>query len=274
MEPIETIELFPVINEKLIALLQSLGTDDFNHQTQFSDWTVKDICAHLLDTSIRKLSFERDEFISTEKVDIQSYDDLIKRITNIADRWALAFSSVSSQILIELIDKYQTELYQYLKTRNMFNTSYFPVSWAGEEKSYNWFDIAREYTERWHHQMQIREALDKESIYEKELYYPVLSTFMRALPHHFRNITKPKGYVLCINITGNAGGKWFLEWNEKAELVQTPQNVTNTEIIIQQENAWKIFTRWTDKSVYKLQVNGDEALCEHIKSMNCLMIKN
>jgi hypothetical protein len=34
----------------------------------------------------------------------------------------------------------------------------FAVSWAGEETSSNWFDTARELTERWHHQQQIRLA--------------------------------------------------------------------------------------------------------------------
>ena len=35
----------------------------------------------------------------------------------------------------------------------------FNVAWAGEQTSPNWFDIGREYTERWHHQQQIREAV-------------------------------------------------------------------------------------------------------------------
>lgn len=273
MGPIETIELFPMINEKLITLLKSLENNDFNHSTQFSEWTVKDICAHLLDTSIRKLSLERDTYFSPEKVDLNSYDDLINHITNLADRWALAFTGVSTQILIELIMKFQDELYQYLKKQNMSDTSHFSVSWAGEEKSYMWFDIAREYTERWHHQMQIRDALNKEPLYERELYYPVLNTFMRALPYHFRSIKKDKGYVLCVTIDGSAGGKWFLEWNDEIQLVGSPRNEINTEIVIPQENAWKIFTRWTDKSVYKLNIHGEESLGDHIKSMNCLMIK-
>ena len=30
---------------------------------------------------------------------------------------------------------------------------------AGEAVSANWFDVAREFTERWHHQQQIRLAI-------------------------------------------------------------------------------------------------------------------
>ncbi|MBF0379346.1 MAG: hypothetical protein HQK72_17985 [Desulfamplus sp.] len=133
---IKTLELFPIINTKLMELLMSLDSNDFNHPTQFIDWTVKDICSHLLDTSIRKLSLERDKYESPEEISINSYEELIKHITNLADRWALAFTGVSQKILIELICKYQNELYDYLSTLNMLEFSHFPVSWAGEEKSY------------------------------------------------------------------------------------------------------------------------------------------
>ena len=56
----------------------------------------------------------------------------------------------------------------------------FPVSWAGEEESANWFDTAREFTERWHHQQQIRLAVDKPGIMTREFYFPVLDCFMRG----------------------------------------------------------------------------------------------
>ena len=115
MNTIDTIDLFPVINNKLIVLLKSLDSNDFNKSTQFSDWKVKDICAHLLDTSLRRLSYERDGYTSSEKIDIKSYEDLIHHITNIADRWTIALSGLSPQIIIELIEKYQNELYEYLK---------------------------------------------------------------------------------------------------------------------------------------------------------------
>ena len=37
----------------------------------------------------------------------------------------------------------------------------FSVAWAGEDKSAHWFDVAREYTEKWHHQQQIRDAVGR-----------------------------------------------------------------------------------------------------------------
>ena len=122
--------------------------------------------------------------------------------------------------------------------------------------------------------MQIRDALNKEPLYERRLYYPVLDTFMRALPYHYQKYKMEKGYTLCVEIVGSSGGTWFIEGNDSIELVDSPKKDANTTVKIMQENAWKIFTRWTDKNVYKVSVVGNETLGEHIKLMNCLMIKN
>ncbi|HEX3202686.1 MAG TPA: hypothetical protein VHW42_12245 [Actinomycetes bacterium] len=35
-----------------------------------------------------------------------------------------------------------------------------PVSWVGPDPAPNWLDVAREYSERWTHQQQIRDAAE------------------------------------------------------------------------------------------------------------------
>ena len=62
------------------------------------------------------------------------------------------------------------------------------VAWAGEKHSINWFHIAREFTEKWHHQQQIRDAVGKPGIMTKEFFYPVMDTFMRGMPHRYRDV--------------------------------------------------------------------------------------
>jgi hypothetical protein len=272
---IETISLFPEINTHLVELMESLSEDDLNQTTQFTTWKVRDILAHLLDTSIRRLSSERDGYVSAERVDIHSYHDLVRHITDLADRWALAFSGVSPKILFKLVSRYQDELVEYLQTLDLYKESRFPVSWAGETTSYNWFDIAREYTERWHHQMQIREALGMPNLYTKRLYFPVLDTFMQALPYHYHDKQEQNGYVLCVRVLGNAGGEWFLEWkNGYPELIYESKKEPNTICELDQSIAWKIFTRWKgDDFTQAIKVNGDKELGRHILGMNCLMIE-
>ena len=58
--PIDTVSLFPLLDQELIALLRSLKRDDWYRPTLARLWTVKDIAAHLLDGNMRTLSLARD----------------------------------------------------------------------------------------------------------------------------------------------------------------------------------------------------------------------
>ena len=120
--------------------------------------------AHLLDTSIRYITAGRDNYLVQRGVSIRDNDDLIKWLNQLNNEWVNALKSVSPAILIEWIaaaGKLQNEL---LKKVNLFEQAPFPVSWAGESVSLNWFHMAREYTERWHHQQQIRDAVNKPAL--------------------------------------------------------------------------------------------------------------
>jgi hypothetical protein len=63
-----------------------------------------------------------------------------------------------------------------------------------------WFDIAREFTEHWHHQQQIRDATGQPPLYDPYLLSPVLDTFVRALPHSFPHAAAPEGTVVRLEI--------------------------------------------------------------------------
>ena len=69
---------------------------------------------------------------------------------------------------------------------------------------------AWEYTERRHHQMQIRDVFGDLGIQTPALYRPVMETFMRALPHHYRDVDAPPGTTVRITVAGDAG--WTPRW--------------------------------------------------------------
>ncbi|PKL23429.1 MAG: hypothetical protein CVV47_14405 [Spirochaetae bacterium HGW-Spirochaetae-3] len=271
---IESIELFPVLNARLMEILSGMSRDDWDAKTNFPSWTVKDICAHLLDTSIRRLSSERDGYRPGETVAVDSYDGLVRYLTGLADRWASAFSGTSPRILTDMIGRYQDELYEYLRTKDPFGYAMFPVGWAGEERSYNWFDIAREYTERWHHQAQIREALHREPLYDRSLYYPVLDTFMQALPYHYKDFRKDGAHILAVEILGTAGGTWFVEWmDERIELKYKIGKDPDTVVRIRQEDAWRLFTKWGRPGLEEnVAIVGDTGIGKHLLGMTCIMM--
>src|SRR5713226_3464574 len=49
----------------------------------------------------------------------------------------------------------------------------------------------------------------------RELYYPVLDCFMRALPFTYRNVSAAPGTEIRITISGECGGSWHLCREEK-----------------------------------------------------------
>jgi hypothetical protein len=158
----------------------------------------------------------------------------------------------------------------YLKGLDPLKPARFAVSWAGEKKSANWFDIAREFTERWHHQQQIRLAVDKPGIMTRELYHPVLDCFMRALPYRYATVARASGSIAQFAIIGECGGTWHLQRvDDMWELCTTPAAAPLATITIPEEIAWRIFTKGIAPVVARQSVNisGDEKLAAHVLGM-------
>jgi hypothetical protein len=150
----------------------------------------------------------------------------------------------------------------------------FNVSWAGEDESLNWFDTARELTERWHHQQQIRLATNRLGILTRELYYPVLDCFLRGLPHQFRDVGAPDGTTLAIEITGDCGGFWYLvKSSQRWQLAKSTPNDALSLIAIPQEIAWRVFTKGIDRSEARrlCHIEGAAALAEPVFSLTAIV---
>ena len=130
-----------------------------------------------------------------------------------------------------------------------------------------WFDNARELTERWHHQAQIRLATNRPNIMTSELYHPVLDTFLRGLPHTYKNVEAPDGTAVLVEIVGDCGGEWCLvrssdAWCFASEL---PLAIA-AHIVIPQAIAWRLFTKGISHEAAHaaVTIGGDRALVEHV----------
>jgi hypothetical protein len=144
------------------------------------------------------------------------------------------------------------------------------VSWAGEAVSLNWFDIAREFTERWHHQQQIRVAVGRPGIETRELYHPVLDCFMRALPYTYRDVPAETGTVLQFEISGDCGGTWWLYRDGNSwRLVEHVLGEVTSKVTIPQEIAWRVFTKGIDResALAQTSAEGDEQLGLRVLTM-------
>ncbi|MEO5682119.1 MAG: maleylpyruvate isomerase N-terminal domain-containing protein [Chitinophagaceae bacterium] len=270
---IPTVHLFPVLEEKLMNLLHSLTAAEWEQPTIAKLWTVKDVAAHLLDGNLRALSMTRDGYFGDKPGNIQSNEDLIRYLNRLNADFVAAMKRVSPAALLQLMEPSGKLYNEQIALQDPFMPAKFAVSWAGEETSVNWFHIAREYTERWHHQQQIRDAVGKPGIMTKELYYPVLDTFMSALPYVYRHTAAHLNSCVKISVSGEAGGDWFLTKKAAWELSKTNNLPLSAHTLIDGSVAWKLFTKsWRKKDVLNyVSVTGDVALGEPVLDMISVM---
>jgi uncharacterized protein (TIGR03083 family) len=241
LPPILTAHLLPVVEARLLELLRSLAPSDWDRQTIVPAWKVRHIAAHLLDTSLRKLSIVRDGYFgvgpkSPSAADVSAF---VKQANADGVR---VYGNLSPTVLIGLIESASRQLCEFTNSLDAFAPATFAVSWAGESTSPNWFDTARELTERWHHQQQIRLAVEREGIMTPELYHPVLETFMRSLPFAYRDIAGHPEAAISIAVTGDCGGEWHLLKRDGWELSSRPGDHQTVRIEVPQAIAWRVFT--------------------------------
>ena len=275
LQPIIITDLFYKLDEKLIEVLKSLSPADWNNQTIAPLWKVKDIAAHLLDTNIRTISSARDGHTGEPPTGIHSYQDLINYLNKLNADWVNAFKRASPGVLIELLALTGKQYCDIISKQNPFDKAIYSVAWAGEEESENWFHIAREYTEKWHHQQQIRLAVGKEAeLYSREFYWPHLDTSMRALPHHYRNVSANAGDSIQFVVTGEGGGEWNLYHNGTGWLlVQEHAPNLVARITIDGTIAWRLLTKGisTQEARNHISFAGNQEIGEKILDMLAVM---
>src|SRR3954452_5135694 len=147
LKPIFTAHLFSKIDGMLIELLRSLEPDDWEVQTIAGEWKVKDVAAHLLDTQLRNLSICRDGY-APNSPNIGSPADLVAFINRLNQEGVSIYCRPSPKVLISMMELASKQNSEYQKSLDPFESAPFGVSWAGEDKSANWFNTAREFTER------------------------------------------------------------------------------------------------------------------------------
>jgi uncharacterized protein (TIGR03083 family) len=258
---------FPALRTKLLDLLAGLSGEDWDRPTAAPQWSVKDVCAHLLGGDVGIISGRRDHF-RLPGPPIDDHQQLIAFIDRINAEWVQLARRISPQLLCEflaLTAPAVEECFASLDPMAMNGA----VSWAGPEPAPVWFDIAREFTERWHHQQQIRDATGRPPLYDPYFFAPVLDTFVRALPHNFRHIEAPIGTTVRLSVSGEAGGTWFIQSQSDGWLLLLDsRSQLAADVVIPGDAAWRLFTKGltAEDARSRSIVHGDDSLAGPIFS--------
>jgi len=273
---IDTLPLFPELSRRFLALLESLESADWERPVS-AQWRVRDVAAHLVDSSMRRISAQRDAYSSSTTPAGSDYASLLTYLNRLNAEWVTAMDRLSPRILIDLLRWSDQHLFALLSSLDPDGPAIWPVAWAGESRSANWFDIAREYTEKWHHAQQIFEATHRPStIAGRTLMHPCLDTLMRGLPNGLRAFAAPPGTAARIHITGEAGGEWCVVLGSGGWKLSDNATSPIASVTMNQDEAWKVLMKRITAAEARahfgsIRLTGDRHLGEAILEIVCVM---
>lgn len=274
--PIDVLPLFAREEQALLDVLTGLDASQWAAPTVCTGWTVHDLAAHILGGKLGRLSRDRDDYRTTAPRDGEQFAKFLDRIN---DEWVVACRRLSPEVLFAMLVDSTSQLAE-MWGRADLDALGEPVSWAGDEPAPVWLDVAREYTEFWVHQQQIREAvgahepLGARPLDEPEFRGPVVDTFMRALPHTLRDVETRTVRQLTYTVTGPGGGKWTAQrtadgWaiDRVAPTSRSPLASVTTDA----DTFWRLCTRNpVDRD--RVTAKGDENVCATLLGMTSIII--
>ncbi|OLO99480.1 hypothetical protein BVU76_25590 [Mycolicibacterium porcinum] len=259
--------LFPVERHALLSLLETLQPADWARPTVCPGWTVHDIVAHILNDYMRRLSGSRDGYDGASFADDETLPTYLARVN---DAFVRAMRQCSPTMMIDVLAHLGPQLDAAWADTDLDGAAHLNVSWAGTQSSPAWLDIARDYTEYWVHQQQIRDAVLQEGAADPRLLNPVLVTFLHAVPFALRDHPRPPGTAVGFEVTGAAGGHWAVisegaQWNLRAEPVSDP----DATIRMDQDTLWRLASRGitVEQGRERADLHGDRQLAEAAASL-------
>lgn len=236
-----------------MTLLGALKPEQWERQTIARAWRVRDVAAHLLDTQLRRLSLQRDGHLRSPD------RPLIDYLNHLNATWVEAARRFSPRVITDLLEVSGRAFVAFIETLPLDAPAPFSVAWAGEEESQNWFDIGREYTEWWHHQQQIRDAVGAPLLLESRWFDPLIEISVRAI--------RPAAPTLFV-IDGDPFS--FVDGAIFRGVAPSPVVAVDTD----RDTAWRmLFHALSPEEIAeRVTIEGDAALAEPLLSARSVMV--
>lgn len=264
--------LFPVERQALLSMLENLPPTDWAMPTVCPGWTVHDIVAHILNDYMRRLSGSRDGYSGAVFADDETLPTYLARVN---DEFVRAMRQCSPATMIDMLSHLGPQLDAVWTDIDLGGAAHLNVSWAGARTSPAWLDIARDYTEYWVHQQQIRDAVSEPGADDPGLLNPVLVTFLHAVPFALHEHHRPAGTAVGFEVTGPAGGHWAVisdgtQWKLTAESVPAP----DAAVRMDQDTMWRLASRGisVEQGRERAELSGDSQLADAAASLLAVVL--
>jgi uncharacterized protein (TIGR03083 family) len=274
VEPVDTVGLFRPLHRKLIELLRGLDASAWERPTAAGTWTVRQVAAHLLHGDMRKLSASPgpDDALG----DPVPFDDLVEIIEVDNARGVELLAQLSPSLLIDLLDvtgRGVAGLFAGLPPEGRAATN---VAWADEAVSANWTDVGREFTERWHHQMHIRDAVGAPGLKSRRWIEPILRLSVLALRRSYARVAAEPGTTVVLRVSGSWRHEWSMVRGPHGwDLLDGAGARPDAAVSMDAQSAWRSFFDFCSvaETRARTDVQGDVALAEPILRARSVMIR-
>ena len=269
--PVQTAHLFPGLLQELIDVLETLAPEEWARPTPCPGWSVHDLAAHILGDEVGQLSMGRDGY-HPSLIAASDWAGLVRELNDLNEQWVTVMRRVSPRLMIDLLKSTGEQVNRHLQSLDPHSVGPV-VSWASPDPAPMWLHIAREYTERWHHQQQIREALGRPLLTAPHWFAPVLATFVHGLPRAYSGVDAAIGASVRVTIAGASGGAWLVaRADSNWMLCEDEPRKTLAHLTIDEIDAWKLFTKSITRDVVesKVAVEGDAQLA--LKALDTVSI--
>jgi len=276
LTPVYTAELFAPLNAELVALLRGLGERDWTKPTVAGAWRVKDVAGHLLDGQLRKLAFGRDAGAHFGRGPASgAYADVVAFINELNVTGVGYAARLSPRLLTDLLEVTGEWVARYVVSLPPLGEARFAVDWAGEARSLNWMDTGREYTEHWHHQMQIRDAVGAPGLFEPRWLDPLLDLSVRAFPRAYRDVAGPVGTAVTFEVEGHGERAWTLVREPSGWVVLRGRPAQpSASVRADADTAWRLLFNALSPAAARerLATTGDPALTSPLLAARSVMV--
>jgi uncharacterized protein (TIGR03083 family) len=258
--------LFAKERSAFLELLGGVGVGDWDRATVCPGWTVKDVTAHVLHDDLRRLAGMRDGHQGPPPEAGEPLADFSRRVNQ---EWVAAARCLSTRQLVELLTLTGGQVARMWQQQDL-QADGTAVSWAGLDASPVWLDAAREFTEYWTHQQQVRDATSRPGLTGREFLAPVLETFLRALPFTLRDADAALGAQVQVTITGDAPMRWVATREGRGWWLDRGAAARPLALIeADGDTIWRLCTRGiTPQAAWaRVRVHGDLALAGQVLEM-------
>lgn len=224
---------------RLLSFLRGLDESDWRLPTACDGWSVADVVAHMLGDVLGRISGARDQAGRVAPLSGETLEQFIDRING---EWVVGCRKLSPRVLIEMLEWAGHDHDFHWFDLDPWAPS-LGVSWAGVDPAPVWFDAARDITEFWVHERQLRDAVGDSGMPSPSVDI-VLDVFVRGLPHSLSMAGDLGGVDSFRLSTESASATWLFEIVDGAWQIAAPGSIRpTTEMAFGPELLWRRWTR-------------------------------